>query len=35
MNLWKKFNGDVEGRVFWPVMILMLLILVPIVMSIR
>jgi hypothetical protein len=35
MNLWKKFNGEVDGRVFWPVIILMLVVLIPIVMLIR
>jgi len=35
MKLWEAFNSEVPGKVFWPVMIVMLLILVPIVMSIR
>jgi hypothetical protein len=35
MKLWETFNSEVPGRVFWPIMIVMLGILIPIVMSIR
>jgi hypothetical protein len=35
MKLWEAFNSDVPGIVFWPIMIVMLLILIPIVMAIR
>jgi len=35
MKLWEVFNSDVPGRVFWPIMIVMLGILIPIVMAIR
>jgi hypothetical protein len=35
MKLWETFNSDVSGRVFWPIMIVMLGILIPIVMAIR
>jgi hypothetical protein len=37
MSLWKFFKSDVEvdGKVFWPVIIVMLAVLVPIVMVIR
>ena len=34
-RLWKLFNSEVEGKVFWPVIIVMLLVLIPIVMHIR
>jgi hypothetical protein len=35
MKLWETFNSDVPGIVFWPIMIVMLGILIPIVMAIR
>jgi hypothetical protein len=35
MKLWEVFNSDVSGIVFWPIMIVMLGILIPIVMAIR
>jgi hypothetical protein len=35
MNLWKLFNSEVDGKVFWPVIIIMLAVLVPIVLEIR
>jgi hypothetical protein len=34
-TFWKFFNGEVDGKVFWLIMIAMLGILVPIVMAIR
>ena len=35
MNLWKTFNSEVDGKVFWPVIIVMLLVLVPIVLVLK
>ena len=35
MNLWQAFNSEVDGKVFWPVIIIMLCVLVPIVLAIR
>src|SRR5262249_43792534 len=35
MNLWKTFNSEVDGKVFWPVIIVMLLVLVPIVLALK
>jgi hypothetical protein len=35
MYLWEKFNGDVPGVIFWPIMFVMLGVLIPIVMAIR
>jgi len=35
MYLWEKFNGEVEGWLFWPIMFVMLGVLIPIVMAIR
>ena len=34
-QLWETFNSDVPGIVFWPIMIVMLGVLIPIVMMIR
>jgi hypothetical protein len=34
-RLWKAFNSEVDGKVFWPVIIVMLAVLVPIVLEIR
>jgi hypothetical protein len=34
MNLWKAFNSEVDGKVFWPVIIIMLAVLVPLVLEI-
>ena len=35
MTLWEKFNGEVPGVIFWPIMFVMLGVLIPIVMAIR
>jgi hypothetical protein len=35
MKLWEVFNSDVSGIVFWPIMIVTLGVLIPIVMTIR
>ena len=35
MKLWELFNEEVPGIVFWPVMIVVLAILVPLALSIR
>jgi hypothetical protein len=35
MYLWEKFNGEVPGVIFWPIMFGMLGVLIPIVMAIR
>lgn len=35
MNWWKAFDSEVDGKVFWPVVIVMLCVLVPIVLAIR
>jgi hypothetical protein len=34
-RLWELFNSEVDGIVFWPVIIVMLAVLIPIVMAIR
>jgi hypothetical protein len=35
MNLWQAFNGEVNGRVFWPIILGMLCILIPMIMALR
>jgi len=35
MTLWEKFNGEVDGGLFWPIIFVMLGVLIPIVMAIR
>jgi hypothetical protein len=35
MDFWKAFNSEVDGKVFWPVIIVLLAVMVPIVMAIR
>jgi hypothetical protein len=35
MNFWEAFNSEVPSLVFWPIMIVMLGVLIPIVMAIR
>jgi hypothetical protein len=35
MKWWEAFNSEVDGKVFWPVIIVMLCILVPLVLVVR
>jgi hypothetical protein len=35
MDFWKTLDSEVDGRVFWPIVAVMLVVLIPLVMAVR